>query len=250
MSGRAARSGTVAGSLPRLERMLLAGGIATVTLLCWTYMLGRRARAMQAAGHGLAVELLMWAVMLCGMMLPSAVPMLLAYERVSGRIPRGHLGRTLLFAVAYLALWMAFSIFGAAGQIGLRATGMLSHLGASTRPLLSAALLLTAGVYQLSPLKQACLHRCRTPMGFVITEWRPGARGALEMGLRHGTECVLCCWAVMGLVFVLGTMNLLWMAALTILMLAEKTLPGGRQIGLLAGYAFLLWGAWVLVRAA
>jgi predicted metal-binding membrane protein len=184
------------------------------------------------------------------MMLPSAAPMLLTYERVSGCVPRGHLVRTLLFAVAYLALWTGFSIVGAAGQVGLHATGMLSHLGASTRPLLSAALLLTAGAYQLSPLKQACLHRCRTPMGFVLTEWRPGARGALEMGLRHGTECVLCCWALMALAFVLGTMNLLWMAVLTILMLVEKTFPGGRLIGLLAGYAFLLWAAAVLVRGA
>lgn len=248
MSARAARSGT-AGSLLRLERLLLAGGIAAVTLLCWTYLLGRIAPAMHAASHGLAVELQMWAVMMCGMMLPGAAPMLLTYERVSGRMRRWHLARTLLFAVAYLALWMGVSFVGAAGQMGLRATGMLSHLGASTRPLLSAVLLLTAGAYQLSPLKQACLHRCRTPMGFVMTEWRPGVRGALAMGLRHGTECVLCCWAVMGLAFVLGTMNMIWMAALTIVMLAEKTSPGGRQIGLLAGYAFLFWGALVLVRA-
>lgn len=247
MTARAARAAIVA-SLPRLERTLLAGGVATVTLLSWTYLLGRAAPSMPSTGHGLAVVLPMWAVMMCGMMLPSAAPMLLTYERVSSRMPRGHLARTLLFVVAYLALWVGVSFVGAAGQIWLRDTGMLSHLGASTRPLLSAALLLTAGVYQLSPLKQACLHRCRTPMGFVLAEWRPGSRGALEMGLRHGAECVLCCWALMGLAFVLGTMNLLWMAALTILMLAEKIFPGGRQIGLLAGYAFLLWGALVLVR--
>lgn len=247
MSARAARS-VIAASLPRVERTLLAGGIATVTLLCWSYLLGRTTPAMHAADHGLAMTLVMWAVMMCGMMLPGAAPMLLTYERVSSRMRRGHLGRTLLFAAAYLALWMGVSFVGAAGQIELRATGMLSHLGASTRPLLSAVLLLTAGAYQLSPLKQACLRRCRTPMGFMLTEWRPGARGALEMGLRHGTECVLCCWALMALAFVLGTMNLLWMAALTILMLAEKIFPGGRQIGLLAGYAFLLWGASVLVR--
>jgi predicted metal-binding membrane protein len=247
VSARAARSGAAA-SLPRVERTLLAGGIATVTLLCWSYLWGRTTPAMHAADHGYVMALVMWAVMMCGMMLPGAAPMLLTYERVSSSVPRGHLRRTLFFAAAYLALWLGFSILGAAGQVGLRETGMLSHLGASTRPLLSAMLLLTAGAYQLSPLKRACLHRCRTPMGFVLTEWRPGVRGALQMGLRHGTECVLCCWALMALAFVLGTMNLLWMAVLTILMLAEKTLPGGRQIGLLAGYAFLLWGALVLVR--
>lgn len=248
MSSAAAPSGT-GEQLLRLERILLAGGIAAVTLLCWMRLLGTTP-AMHATGPGLAVALPMWAVMMWGMMLPGAAPMLLAYERVSGRTPRGHLPRTLLFAAAYLALWLGFSTLGAAAQTGLGSTGALSHLGASTRPLLSAALLLTAGAYQLSPLKQACLRRCRTPMGFLMTEWRPGASGALRMGLRHGTECVACCWALMGLAFVLGTMNLLWMAALTVLMLAEKTFPGGRTIGLLAGYGFLLWGAGVLVAAA
>ncbi len=238
-----------AGGLLRIERALFALGLAAVTLLCWAQLVREAASGVHRTDQGLSMALPMWAIMMCGMMLPGAAPMLLTYERVSARIPRGHLMRTALFAVGYLALWMSFSLAGAATQVGLHAGGMLSHPGASTRPLLSATLLLLAGAYQVSPLKQACLRRCRTPMGFVLTEWRPGARGALVMGLRHGTECVLCCWALMGLAFVLGTMNLLWMGALTALMLAEKALPGGRRMGLVAGYALLLWGAGLLASA-
>ncbi|HEU4699565.1 MAG TPA: DUF2182 domain-containing protein [Gemmatimonadales bacterium] len=236
----------VAGSPLRAERVLLAGGIVMLTLLCWRYGLEHAGAAMVVHSPGLAAAIPMWAVMTCGMMLPAAAPMLLTYERVSARTPRGHRLRTLLFAGAYLALWVGVSVAGAAAQAGLHALGLLSHLGASTRPLLSGALLLAAGAYQLSPLKQVCLHRCRTPMGFVLTEWEPGPRGALAMGLRHGLTCVLCCWALMALMFVLGTMNLLWMGALAALMLAEKALPAGRRLGLAAGWAFVAWAGWVL----
>ncbi len=99
-----------------------------------------------------------------------------------------------------------------------------------------------AGVYQFSPLKQACLRRCRTPLGFLLTEWRSGVSGALKLGWLHGAECILCCWALMALMFVLGTMNLLWMAALALLMLVEKSAPAGQIIGRWSGVLFIGWG--------
>jgi len=225
--------------------------MAAVTALCWAYLLKGpvSGAAPPGSAHGLAVALPLWAVMMTGMMLPSTAPMLFAYAQVSRRDASGHLARTLAFILAYLGLWVLASALGALAQTGLQAAGVLSHLGASTLPALSGGLLLVAGAYQLSPLKQACLRGCRTPMGFLLTEWRPGARGALVMGARHGAECILCCWALMALCFVLGTMNLLWMGILTLIMLVEKTFPGGRRVGIVAGWAFLAWGAWVLLES-
>jgi predicted metal-binding membrane protein len=116
--------------------------------------------------------------------------------------------------------------------------------------LLFAVALLGAGVWQLTPLKHACLRRCRTPLGFLIVEWRPGARGALVLGARHGTECVLCCWALMAVMLGVGTMSLAAMVVLTALMVAEKVAPGGHHIGRAAAVILFAWGGWQLVRLA
>ena len=150
------------------------------------------------------------------------------------------------FVTGYLAVWTGFSVLGAATQLALP---VASPGGALTQPLIAGGLLVGAGVYQLSPLKHACLRRCRTPLAFLLTAWRPGATGAAQMGLRHGVECVLCCWGIMLLMFVVGMMDLRWMAALTLLMLAEKTIPAGDRIGRAAGVAALVWGAWWIVGA-
>jgi predicted metal-binding membrane protein len=238
---------------PWREGAVVLGGLGGATVLAWLYValatgaIGGGGGPMRAMG-GLAVgfTISMWVVMMAGMMLPSAAPMVVTFDALSRR-SAGHLLRAAAFVGAYLTVWAGFSVGGAGAQLALRSARLLSPAGAAT-PFLAAGLLIGAGLYQLSPLKDACLRRCRTPLGFLLTEWRPGTRGAATMGLRHGVECVLCCWGIMALMFVVGTMDLRWMAALTLLMLVEKTVPGGDRVGRAAGIACLAWGgAWLVV---
>ena len=158
-----------------------------------------------------------------------------------------HVGRCGLHQVAFLAgyllIWLAFSIGAAGLQALLTWAGIVSAMTMGSRSAwLSGSALIAAGLYQLSPLKSACLAHCRTPAAFLARHWRPGARGALRLGARHGAYCLGCCWVLMALLFVGGVMNLAWIAALAILVLAEKLLPGGRLIGRGAGFILILWG--------
>jgi predicted metal-binding membrane protein len=220
---------------------MLMGAMAFTTAASWMYVAGSGARMMGGPHHEVLVALPVWAAMMTGMMLPGATPMFAAYVRVNER-NGGEWPPVAAFALAYLSLWVGVSALGACVQQWLAGAGLVSHMGVSTRPLVSSALLVLAGAYQVSPLKQACLRRCRTPLGFLLTEWRPGVSGALKLGWLHGVECILCCWALMALMFVLGTMNLLWMAALTVLMLVEKLAPAGQIVGRWAGALFVGWG--------
>lgn len=188
----------------------------------------------------------MWALMMAAMMLPSALPMVLTFVQIgvrSGERARGH-----AFVAAYLLVWFGFSVAATAGQWALQAMDWVNQMIVSTSAVLTGMLLLVAGVYQFSPLKRICLSRCRTPMGFLLGEWRAGASGAFVMGVRHGSFCLGCCWALMVLLFVGGVMNLAWIAALSIAVAVEKLAPGGDRIatvlglGLIAaGTARLLW---------
>ncbi len=192
----------------------------------------------------------MWAVMMAAMMLPSAVPMALTFAALDRRGERGH-GRTTGFVLAYLVTWTGFSLAATLVQWWLQGLGLVSAMGVSTTPLFAGGLLLAAGAVQFTSLKQACLRKCRTPVGFLATEWREGAVGAATMGLRHGAFCVGCCWALMLLPFVAGTMNVLWMAFLTGIVTLEKIAPHGetmsRRIGVLLVAAGLLTvGGWAV----
>jgi predicted metal-binding membrane protein len=195
----------------------------------------------------LALTFAMWTVMMVAMMLPSAAPMILFFHRIAAdRAAKGQPAvPTAVFAGAYLAVWTAFALAATGAQWGLHEAALLSPLLRVSSPLLGGALLAAAGVFQLTPLKHACLARCRTPLGFLLTEWREGARGAWVMGLRHGAFCTGCCWALMALLFVGGVMNLLWVAALAVVVLAEKVLPRGELLGRLGGGLLIAWGAWV-----
>jgi predicted metal-binding membrane protein len=168
---------------------------------------------------------LMWAVMMAAMMLPTATSMVSVFGALNKR--RGEAGRTLAFVAGYLALWTAFGAAATAAQWALQTNGLLSPMIVSMSPVLSAALLVIAGVFQFTPLKHACLRACRSPLGFLLTDWRDGLWGAARMGTRHGLYCLGCCWALMALLFVGGAMNLLWIAALTLLVAIEKLAPKG-----------------------
>ena len=198
-----------------------------------------------SAANWLAV-FVMWAVMMAAMMLPSITPMVLCFANLNRKRSEG--ARTLFFVAAYLALWTAFSGAATAAQWGLQSAGWISPMIVSTSPILSGALLLIAGVFQFTPLKTACLRMCRSPLGFLMSDWRDGLWGAWRMGLRHGLNCLGCCWALMALLFVGGVMNILWIAALTVLVAMEKVAPKGEAVAkalgavmIGAGIARLAW---------
>jgi predicted metal-binding membrane protein len=189
--------------------------------------------------------LAMWAVMMAAMMLPSALPMVQAFTSLCQR--NGQPARARQFVFAYLLVWSLFSVAATAGQWTFQAMGWVNPMLVSTSVTLSSALLIVAGAYQFTPLKRICLARCRTPMGFLIGEWRGGRFGGFVMGWRHGLFCLGCCWALMALLFVGGVMNLAWIAALSIVVAVEKTMPGGERIAMLLGLALLGAGVWRLL---
>jgi predicted metal-binding membrane protein len=200
-----------------------------------------------SAENWLAV-FIMWAIMMAAMMLPTATPMVSVFGTLNKS--RGEARRTVAFVAGYVALWTAFAAAATAGQWALQTKGLLSPMIVSMSPALSAALLMIAGAFQFTPLKQACLRACRSPLGFLLTDWRDGLGGAARMGIRHGLYCLGCCWALMALLFVGGAMNLLWIAALTLLVAMEKLAPKGdilaKALGALmigAGAARLIWRA-------
>ena len=197
-----------------------------------------------------AVMFAMWVVMMVGMMLPSATPMALLYARVARSAARDGsvLPPTAVFVVGYLVAWTLFSAVATAAQWALERAALLSPMLVSKSPQLGAALFFAAGLYQLTPLKSACLSRCRNPAMFFATHFRPGARGALRLGFRYGLYCLGCCWVLMGLLFAGGVMNLLWIAALTVFVLAEKLIPLGAWGSRVAGVLMIGTGTWLLVQ--
>lgn len=212
-SGMAALGPGMSGFAP------ITGALADLAVLCG-----------QHAPSGLVTTIAMWCLMWVAMMAPTALPLLRTYRHMAagsgGRIPRA--GFHALLA-GYLVVWALFSAGAGAAQHLLAAAGAVTDTGVSAAPWLTTGLLAAAGLYQFSALKHACLSRCRSPMAFFLSSWRPGARGALAMGLRHGADCVGCCWALMALAFVGGTMNLAWMGVAMVLMIVEK-LPIGRRL--------------------
>ena len=184
---------------------------------------------------------IMWAVMMAAMMLPSATPMASVFATLNER--RGESARTAAFVAGYVALWVAFGAAATAAQWALQRMGLLSPMIVSVSPALSGALLIIAGVFQFTPLKQACLRACRSPLGFLLTDWRDGLSGAAQMGVRHGLYCLGCCWALMALLFVGGAMNLLWIAALTLLVAMEKLAPKGEALAKALGVLMIAVGA-------
>lgn len=184
----------------------------------------------------------MWAVMMAAMMLPSAAPMIVVHRRIARKDDDGAAANAC-FIAAYLTAWAAFSLAAAGAQWGLQALGVLSHMLVVVDDWLAAAILIGAGLYQFAPLKDACLAKCRTPFGFLVTDWRPGNVGAFRMGLKHGSYCIGCCWAMMAVLFVLGVMNLWAIGLLATAVAAEKLLPWGPRPRWLLGAALIAWGA-------
>lgn len=184
----------------------------------------------------------MWAVMMVAMMLPSAWPMLLLYAGYQGR--RGSAGWVGHFAAAYLSVWLGFSVAATLAQGALEQAAWLDAAQALTDRRLAGGLLVLAGLYQLTPLKAYCLRNCQSPLEYLQWHWRDGAAGAWRMGLGHGLFCLGCCWALMGLLFVLGAMSLPAMLLLTVFVVLEKLYARGPALSRASGVLLLIWGLW------
>lgn len=257
------RGETLLQAVLRRDRLVVAGALGLVLLLAWIWLLlgagtemtalemtrmaGMDGWLMQPAVWSLGYALLMfamWWAMMLAMMLPSAAPTLLLFARVNrrdkGRGPP--LVPTGVFAAGYLLVWGGFSLLAVALQWGLERARLLSPMLETSDRWVGAAILVAAGLWQLTPLKAHCLKQCRSPLSFLLSRWRPGRAGALRMGMEHGVWCLGCCWFLMALLFFGGVMNLYWIVGLALFVLLEKTLPLGHWLGRLAGAALIAAG--------
>ena len=191
----------------------------------------------------------MWTVMMTGMMLPSAAPLILLYGAAARKSPQPTTRRDVYaLAAGYVAAWTAFSLGATALQRALASLLLVSPMMEAATPRVSATLLLVAGVYQWMPLKHACLRTCQSPLGFVMSRWRSGWSGAFRMGVEHGFHCVGCCWALMLLLFAGGVMNVVVIAGLTAFVAFEKLGRPGRLGAQISGALMIVAGSWMLIR--
>ncbi len=253
-------SGSADAVLKR-DRAFVIAGLGGIAGISWVYIFhlaremgtstGMEMGVPRMQGWG-AVDFIlmfvMWAVMMVAMMTPSAAPMILTYSRVNRRHheQRSPFLATAVFLAGYLVVWTGFSAVATLAQWELHRAALLSPMMVSNSPLLGGVLLIGAGVFQFTPLKRACLAHCRSPLGFFMTEWREGTRGALLMGIRHGIFCVGCCWLLMALLFVAGVMNLLWVAVIAAYVLVEKIVPAGHWVSRGIGLCVIVGGAWMV----
>ena len=225
----------------RHERRVVAGGVALLVLLSWWYLFdgaGMDTGMAAMAPPPFAALVVMWSLMMVAMMLPSAAPAVLLYARVREiRSRDSDIAQTWIFLAGYAAVWLLFSIVAAAAQQVLNGRSMALDVRIT-----NGAMLLAAGLYQLSPLKNACVRQCRSPAQFISRHWQSGWEGAIRLGIRHGAYCVGCCWLLMALLFVGGVMNLLWIAGLTAIVAIEKLAPRGALFGRMIGVALAIWG--------
>ena len=258
--------GTKFESVLRRDRQAVLAALVVLTALAWAYVLWLTrnmtvpAGAMPGLDMGMAMgpeirpwtvtdflfSSLMWAVMMAGMMLPSAAPMILLYARVGrqAQLQQKPFAATGWFAGGYLLAWTVFSLLAAGLQDGLGRAALLTPMLASANDVVGGSILITAGLYQWSSLKFRCLTSCRTPLQFIQRHggFQRHALPSLGLGFRHGIYCIGCCWALMLLLFVGGIMNIVWIAGLAILVLLEKAMSDGRNVSRLVGLALIIAG--------
>ncbi len=258
---------------PTSRRTPTAAVLLVVTAGCWAYLFLLRSKMgdmpatgeMTSMGDSRSVFAMpmtaawsvsdavlmwtMWAVMMAAMMIPSATPMIQAYNTTiapaSSSRSKSPSGSTPLFVAGYLCAWSGFAALAAGAQWLLHDAALVDATGTSTSRWIAGPVLVLAGVYQFSSLKNACLGKCRTPLGFLLTNWRAGRGGAFAMGIHHGSLCIGCCWALMALLFVLGVMNLWWIALVATIVLIEKVTHNAALPRIL-GVMLVGWGAVVL----
>jgi predicted metal-binding membrane protein len=262
----AVRNEQSVAAIPRRDRFLIAGCILLVTALSWAYLVHLDHGMTASAGSDTAMAQMgmivdgpwrasdvaytsvMWAVMMVGMMSASAAPVLLLFAGMQSRRAERDAPLTVLFALGYVTVWLGFSVCAALAQWALHDGALLSSTMSVVSPRLGGAILIAAGAYQLTPVKGACLRQCQSPVGFLLGNWRDGATGALQMGIRHGIHCLGCCWALMCVLFVVGVMNLTWVGALAAVILLEKSGRVGVYVARVGGVALIAAGVLVAAR--
>jgi predicted metal-binding membrane protein len=252
----------------RRDRVILLGGLACVSATGWFVLAhmgaglaGPHPSAMPgmlmtnptngpSPGYGMALA--MWAAMMVAMMAPAIAPSLSAYLVLAHRRypDRSATLAAAGFLAGHFGAWLGYAALAAAAQSALATAMRLTPTGALASPHLASGVLIAAGVYQLTPLKRVCITHCRSPLLQLMGTWRDGGSGALRLGFGYGSWCVACCWAIMALMFVVGVMNLFWMAVITIVILAEKLVPARWRIDLIAGVLLIGAGAWVALAVA
>ncbi|MGX8011104.1 DUF2182 domain-containing protein [Mesorhizobium sp. ORM8.1] len=241
-----------------MQRNVILALLVAVAAVAWSVLVWQRLgmdanmrTEMYSPTMGMTAPLFLaiWIIMMIAMMFPTAAPMILTFHQVqAGKQGRGEtFVSTWVFVAGYMAVWGGMGVLAFAGAAGAEMLDRHVGLSAATAARIGGALLVVAGAYQLSPLKDLCLAKCRTPIGFILTSWRDGRWGAVRMGLEHGAFCLGCCWLLFLALFPLGIMNIAAMAVVTLLIFAEKTFPSGEGIARLSGVALLLYGAAVLV---
>jgi predicted metal-binding membrane protein len=244
------------------ERRITTAALLLVAAAAWSFVLAGAAMpdmggmdpnmvmAPQPWSPGYAILIFfMWWIMMAAMMLPSAAPAILLYDLVARRTQSAGGAATLAFASGYLLVWGGFSLGAALLHWGLDQSGLLTMGMASASPVLAGAILIAAGVWQLTPIKRACLVRCQNPIQYLSHRWRGGSLGALRMGLEHGVHCLGCCWVTMGLLFYGGVMNPAWIAGVALYVLIEKSVPAQHWLARAVGFGLVLGGAATLVAA-
>lgn len=255
----------VSNGVLQRDRLIVLAALAVLIVLSWGYTiklgLGISAKSMSDAmampmmmtwsAADFFFMFVMWAVMMFAMMLPSVTPTVMIFERVRARreTAGAPFAATMSFVSGYLLAWLGFSLAATLLNWWLHTSDAMTSMMGSVAPAVGGVLLICAGIFQWTPLKDACLEHCRSPLGFLTTHWREGTIGALRMGLHHGIYCLGCCWMLMVLLFVLGVMNLVWVVVLTLIVLAEKILPNGRFFSRSLGAALIAWGVWLIASA-
>lgn len=245
---------TASTPLLRRQRTLILASLGVLSALAWAIVVWQ-ARGMDGQSMGLtmgmdaALFLAVWVAMMMAMMFPAAAPMIVMFAQIQAGKRR--LGQTAvplwLFTGSYLALWAAVGVAAYSAALGAQQLGDRLPWLAGNGPRLGGLLLVAAGLYQLTPLKRACLAKCRSPLAFLMTSWRDGPTGAVRMGLSHGLYCLGCCWLFFAILFPLGMMNIAALALITLLIFGEKTLPLGDRLAWLAAAALIAYGVAVLL---
>jgi predicted metal-binding membrane protein len=253
------------GPLSLRDKVIIYGGVFLVSLVGWVYMfyMGWAMENMDLVDmwmppmggtrawdvYDFWMLFVMWAVMMVAMMTPSVVPMVMMFATINkGKQKKGlPYAPTFIFLSGYLVAWALFSIVASAIQYPLHVSGLLNPMMNSRSYLLSGGILVLAGLYQWTPLKDACLTECRSPLSFLMTSWKEGHWGALRLGVHHGLYCIGCCWALMAVLFAVGVMNMLWVLLITIFVVLEKIGPvSSRYLRAVTGLIMVIWGGFWL----
>ncbi len=243
------------------DKLLIFLGLALVSSVGWAYMfymawamenmhivemwMPPRGGARAWTAYDFIMLVIMWMVMMIAMMTPTVTPMVTMFATVNKqkKLNQQLFVPTYIFLLGYLFAWVVFSVVISFIQWPLHESGLLNPMMNSRSYLLSGGILVIAGLYQWTPLKDVCLNNCRTPLGFVLASWKDGYWGAFNMGFKHGLFCVGCCWALMAILFSVGVMNMLWVILITLFVLFEKLSPlPVKWTRFISGLALIIWG--------